>query len=186
MKKLATLLFLLSFSVIAQAQTAVVSLSDDSAQFKYAMLTGGQSFGRSEFGFGFLYNEQDAYIFETSLVVVDEAGASTPGLHAGLGGKLYGASKGEAEFLALGLGGMVRYALPANTRLAFALDGYYAPEITSFMDAANFVELALRAEYEVLQTAAAFLEFRKFSTKVDGGSEADLDDGIRLGIRLDF
>lgn len=186
MKKTLVFLIFLGCGSVTQAQTALISLSEDSAQFKYAMLAGGQSFGRSEFGFGFLYNSEKSYVLETGLHVIDEAGASVPGLQAGIGGKLYGASIPNHELLAIGIGGLLRYALPGSERFAIALEGSYAPEIVSFMDAANFREFAVRGEYEVLQQAALFVEFRKFEGKLDSGANITIDEGGRVGLRVSF
>jgi len=170
----------------ALAQTAQVSLSESSAQMKYSLLVGGQSFGRSEFGIGYLYNSDDNYILESGLHVIDEAGSAIPGLKVAVGGKVYGAVIPSRQILALGLGGGLRYAIPNNERLAISVEGYYSPEIVTYLDATNFWELALRVEYEILQQASGFVEGRQFETKLNNGVSGSIDEGVRLGIRLEF
>jgi hypothetical protein len=168
------------------AQTATVSLSENSAHLKYSLLVGGQSFGRSEFGAGFLFNSNDDYLAEVALQVIDEAGSKAPGLSVGLGGKFYGASVPSADLLALAIGGFLRYELPGAERFTLGIDAYYAPNIVSFMDAERFWETALRGEFAVLPQASAFLEIRNFGTELDNGNEIDIGEGARLGLRITF
>jgi len=183
--KFISVFFILLCSLsIARGQSVAISLSNDSAQLNYSLLVGGQRLGRSEFGAGILFNE-DNYLTEVSLQVNDEAGSKAPGLIVGVGTKLYGAKLSDQEIMALAIGMMFRYSLPNYERFAVQLDGYYAPKIVSFLDANNFGELGLRFEYEVLPQAAAYVEYRQFTTDVDKGSE-DVDKGVRAGIRFSF
>jgi len=183
------LLLAVSFGFISvgHAQTASISLSENSAQLNYSLLVGGQSYGRSEFGTGVYFDSNDKYLVEAGLQVVDEAGSKAPGLTVGLGGKFYGAKVPDNDMLALGIGGHMRLAIPGAERFAIRGDAYYAPNIVSFMDAARFWEYAIRGEFEVLQQAAAFIEFRTFAAKLDqGGHTVDIGRSGRLGLRIDF
>lgn len=177
---------LMGVAATAAAQEVKVSLSEESAQFKYGMFVSGDNFGRSNFDMGFLYNRDDSYVTEVGLQVIGEAGSKVPGLMMGIGGKVYGASVPGAEGLALAIGGQARLAIPNYSRAALRADIFYAPTIVSFLEAERFVEAGLGAEYEVLQdSASAFLEYRKFSMKIDGNNKTvDVDEGIRLGIRI--
>ncbi len=171
---------------LAHGQTAIVSLSETSAQLKYGMLVGGQRFGRSEMTAGFLYNSDSDYIAEAALMVVDEAGSKLPGMRIGLGGKFYGASIPGNELAALAIGGEIAYTLSQIDRLTLGAEGYYAPSIVSFMDTERFWEVAGRVQYAVLPTAGAFIEYRKFYADLDAGGGVSIDKGIRLGLRIEF
>ncbi|MDH5232292.1 MAG: hypothetical protein OEZ58_00710 [Gammaproteobacteria bacterium] len=173
-------------SALAQAQTASISLSEKSAQFKFGLLVGGQSFGRTQFGGGLLYNVDEEYMGEASLLVIDEAGSKAPGLRIGIGGKFYGATIPDAQLMALGIGGFVRYPIPTVERVALSIQGYYAPGIVSFIDAERFTEFSFQAEFEVLPTAAAFIQYRQFSALMANDVSKDIDKGLRFGVRLDF
>ncbi len=177
---------LLMWNTNVSAQTASIALSESSAQLGYSFLVGGSNYGRTEVGVNFLYNENGAYIADTSLLVFDEVGSKIRGLVAGLGGKVYGASFGSQQYLALGVGGMVRFAIPQNKRLILGVDGYYAPSIVSFLDADNFYEVAGRVEYEVLPQAAAFVEYREFIVKNTNNVVRPLEKRIRVGMEINF
>jgi len=180
------LAFLFVFSANTSAQTASITLSESSAQIGYSFLVGGSNYGRTEIGVDFLYNDEDAYIADTSLLVFDEVGSKMRGLVAGLGGKAYGASVGDQEYLALGVGGMIRYAIPQNKRFIVGVDGYYAPPIVSFLDADRFYEAAGRVEYEVLPQASAYVEYRKFYVEKDGSHKGSIEKGYRVGMEINF
>ncbi len=189
-KKFVVVIVLMLGCATAWAQSASISLSEDSALFNYNLLIGGQSFGRSEFGVGFLFNKDKRYLMEVGLQVKDEAGSQVPGLTVGLGGKFYGATltdlKDDQDVMALAIAGMLRFAIPRYERFALRVDVSYAPNIVTFLDAERFWELALRAEFEVLPTAAGFIEYRQFTVDLEKANTVDIDAGVRLGIYITF
>ena len=177
---------LLMWNMSASAQTASITLSNSSAQLGYSFLVGGSNYGRTEIGMDFLYNDDDAYIGDVSLLVFDEVGSKVRGLVAGLGGKIYGASFGDQEYLALGVGGMIRFSVPQNKRIVLGLDAYYAPPIVSFLNADRFYEAAVRLGYEVLPQASAYFEYRGFNVENESGIDRALEKGFRVGMEINF
>lgn len=184
--RLVTLVMLLTVAFSAQAQTASVSLSEESAQLRYGMLVGAQNMGRNEMNVGFLFNEDDDYVAELGLLVVDEAGSRAPGLKAGVGGKLYVATLPDDDIAAIGVGGLLRYTFSKYDRVTLGADAFYAPPIVSFMDAKNFRELAARLEFAVLPQASTFIEYQEYHTSTDGGGSDSIDKGARLGLYVEF
>lgn len=180
-------LFVSMVSAAAGAQTFNIAFNDSSAQLGYGFLVGGSSYGRNEFKVDFLFNDEDVYMVDVGLQVFDEVGSKAQGLTAGLGGKLYGATLGDADrdMIVLGVGGMVRYALPQIRRLIIGGDLYYAPPIISFIDAEGFYEAAARLEFELLPTASIYLEYHKI-TMQDNDRDRDLNKGGRLGVEISF
>lgn len=176
---------LLMWNTSASAQTASITLSESSAQLGYGFLVGGSNYGRTEVGVNFLYSDSNVYIAETSLLVFNEAGSKMPGLIMGLGGKLYGAASENRQYLALGVGGLLRFSVPQNKRMILGLDGYYAPSIVSFLDAERFYETAARVAYEVLPQASAYVEYRQFNV-VTSGLDIALEKGFRAGMEINF
>lgn len=184
-----TALVLLTASATVAAQKLDINLSNDSAQFVYTALIGGSTIGRTEMNAGFLYTEDDVTLFDLGLQVVDLAGSKTPGLEVGVGPKFYYASsdKADASVSAIALGGQLRYKLPSAPRLAIGASAYYAPHITSTLDADSLFELNTRLSYEVLPTADAYIGYRKIRAKYDKGKGSeDLDNGIIFGLKFAF
>ena len=189
-RKLAAVSLLCAASTgTALAQTMDINLGDKSASFHFNTLMGGSTFGRTELGAGLIYNENKNRVIDLSLLVVDTAGSKTPGLEVGVGPKfLYlRHDDSNSEGAAIALGGRLRYKMPSVKRVVIGGEAYYAPSITSFMDADNAYELQLRVGYEVLPTATAYIGFRNvhgsFSKAV--GNES-LDRSGHLGIQFTF
>lgn len=166
-------------------QWVSLGLSDESAQIKYAKDVGAGQIGGAEAAGGLLFNSGGDFLAEAGVNVFNEAGTKVPGLVLGLGGKVYGASWDDSEFLALAIGGQVNYPIPSNERFIVHADAYYAPDIVTFKGATAFLELAFRGEYELISQGAAFVEWRQFAARIDG-STSNVDSGLRLGFRIKF
>lgn len=174
------------FSGVVSAQTAAISFNNNSAQLGYGFLIGGSNYGRMELRTDVLYSNDKTYLLSPGILLTDEVGSNAKGLEAGLGAKLYGGSIQDKafEFLALGIGGMLRYALPVNPRVFFGLHGYISPNILS-AGADLFYETSVRAGFEVLPTASVYLEYRRYFLDTENDSGA-FEDGPRLGMQLSF
>ena len=172
----------------ALAQTFDINLSDKSAQFKYSTRIGNPNEGRSELGFGFLYNDDDNYLGEAGLLIIDVAGTKTPGLEVGVGPKLYVGrhDKTGGDAVAVGIGGQLRYKLAALPRLNFSLAGYYAPSIVSFADADNITEVNVQVGYEILPTANIYLGYRHIRVDFDPIGKKTIDETGMVGMTFSF
>ncbi len=185
------------FGANVSAQTAAISFNNNSAKLGYGFLVDGTTYARMEFRTDFLYSRDNTYMLSPGILLTDEVGSKVRGLKGGLGGKLYGGSvrdndlDEDAQFLALSIGGMLRYSLPANPRVFFGADGYIAPNILTF-DADLFYEVGLKVGFEALATASVFLEYRRFFLDTEKGSVAFNDGstafetGVRFGMELRF
>ena len=181
------LLFVAASGVYASRLDA--NLNQDSARFTYYSLVGGSTYGRTEMSVGLLYNEDKNTLSEVGLQVVDVAGSESPGLEVGIGPKLYYLTSDipDVSGLSLALGGLVRYNLPQLPRLALQGSVYYAPSITSTMDANSFLEYGARISYEILPTANIYLGYRRIRvdfTKNNGTQT--LDEGSMIGMDFSF
>lgn len=185
-------LFTLLAVVFAQsvsARSMEINLSDDAAQFKYSTLIGGTTYGRSELTYGILFNEDDVYIGEIGLLVIDEVGTGAPGLELGLGPKFYFADtdNSDGDVAALGLGGQLRYKNLQMPRIVYHLEAYYAPSIVAFLDAENLFEILFRLEYEILPTANMFIGYRDIEVEIkDIDKDVELDENVILGVEFKF
>jgi hypothetical protein len=162
-----------------------LNLSNKSAQMRFASVIGGTTVGRTEASLGFLYNDDEKYVLDIGLLVIDVAGSKSPGLEIGVGPKFYFADGDKGEAAAIGLGGKLRYKIPALQRLNFSLEGYYAPDIVAFADANSMYEVEFRTGYEILPTADVYAGYRRIRAEFDKGDET-LDESIMFGFKLSF
>jgi len=174
-----------TISGTSSAASLDLNLSNESAQIRFAAVTGGTTVGRTEASIGFLYTEDDVYILDLGLLVVDVAGSKSPGLEIGVGPKLYFGDANKGEAIAIGLGGRLRYKFQALQRLNLGLEGYYAPDIVAFADADNMYEVEFRTGYEILPTADIYVGYRRIRAEFDKGDET-LDESIMFGFKMSF
>jgi len=86
----------------------------------------------------------------------------------------------------LALGGLVRYSPPATQRLGIVGEVYLSPNIVTFGDANRYVETNVRAEYEVIPQAVAYVGYRRVEFGIDNRPNEILDEGVNLGVRISF
>lgn len=171
------------FAGSATAGELNFNVSDEAAKFDYA----SSRSGGSQVDFGLLHNEEgDVYVGHLGLHLVDNAGDESNPFQVGLGGKLAFVDSDFQSGSAVALGAFARYNFPTANRFALAGSLHFAPEVIAFNDLTRYVEYDLRAEYEVLRNASIYLGYRNLEVEVEGGADAELDDGLHFGMRFVF
>ncbi len=172
----------------ASADQVDVNLSNDTAYMKYASTLNYNGYGRTDMEIGALYTEAGDVMGSFGMFMTGEAGSDVPGLGFGLTVRLYAMNLDapDASLAAVALGGGATYKPAPGSRFGVTAYINYAPNITTFGDAENLMETGLRAEYEVLPGAAAYVGYRLIRTELVGLGDIDLDDGGHVGLRLSF
>ena len=122
---------LMTVSSIAAADTLDIGLSNRTAEFKYGVPS--TLAGKSEIYAELMYNDAHSVIGGAGLLVANDE-IKVPGLTIGLGAKaVVSTIKTTPNYRAsaVALGAQARYELPAERRIAFAGEIYYAPKITA-------------------------------------------------------
>jgi len=162
-----------------------IALSDESAQFKTQMPVGGTTLGRSEIALGFLYHDEERYVLDTALLVIDVAGSKTPGLELGVGPKAYYIDSNLGTAFSIALGGQMRYKMRNLPRYFVSAKVFYAPGIVSFGDAKDVYEFGIYANYELLPTADIYLGYHHIHADFDQGSQS-VDESLMFGMKVGF
>jgi len=184
--QLIPLLFFLSTTQV-YAQNFELNLGEHSAQAKYSAAVGGTAYGRSELVFGGLHNDKEkTSMGEFALLVVDSAGAGTPGLELGIGPKVYVAKRDENSAVAVAIGGRLKYKLGMNDRLFTRAAFFYAPSIVTFSDANKMWEFSAELGYEMLATADFYAGYRVIEAEFPVNADRFIDNSAYFGIRLQF
>ena len=188
MLRILLVLLLSALSSATFARSFDINLGSEAAQFKYGSLIGGTNYGRTEMNIGFLYNEDDNYLGELGLLVIDEAGSKTPGLELGVGPKFWfgGSDETDVDISGIGLGGQLRYKNINVPRIVYGASIFYAPSVVAFMDANNILEYDIRIEYELLPTANVYLGFRSIEADIKGYKDVEIDESAIIGLRFKF
>jgi hypothetical protein len=145
------------------------------------------------FGAGALSSDQDYWISNVRLAVIDEV--FVPPLNLGLGFRVY---YGKADILgaeydlaALGFQFLGRYdfrkrvtsQLPISVKAFFSI----APGVLSFGDTERYSEFKITVNFHINKSAAVFIGYRKEEARFSNTVEVDLDDDdVFFGIKLSF
>ncbi len=180
------LLALISFSQ-ASANDFELALSRETAQFTFRSDSSMIGWGGSDLAFSLFYNEESDFVGQASIIQMRQASEETP-LTFGVGVKAYlGKLDDPGEDVgALAIGGEVRYTIPGTMPMAFYVNGFYAPEITSFSGADNVIDYNIGFQIEALPQTVAFVGLRNFEIGLDDGNYELDDDEIHIGVRLTF
>jgi len=180
---------LILLSTTVSAQRIDINLKQDSARFSYITLIGGSTFGRTEMTTGILYNEDGNIVANIDLQVIDVAGSKTPGLELGVGPRFYYLKHDDTDSsgAAIALGGQLRYKLPSLQRLSLIANLFYAPSITTTLDAENLHEFGMGVSYELLPTANIYLKYRRIRADFTKGIGVEnIDRGTVVGMNFTF
>lgn len=170
----------------AHAAGLDASISDKSAQFVFLTDSSSLGYGGADIGFGVLFNEDSDLVGTANLLVTGSPTSGNP-FQFGVGAKAYVADLDIDETAsAIALGGLVRYVIPGNTPVGFAVEGYLAPSITSFSKTESFRELMLRAELEVMPSTRGYIGYRWMETRLEDIGKYRIDDNVHVGIRVFF
>lgn len=176
-----SMMFFLPFG--AAAEKLDFNLSDEAFLLRY---TGPATSGGMQLDYGLLHQEDDVYVGSLGLHLVDNAGTDKTPFQVGLGGRLQYVETDPASGGAITIGAWGRYTFPGADRFALAGSIYFAPDVTSFGDLENYLEFGIRAEYEVLRNASLYLGYRNVEADFDVFDDAELDDGLHLGMQFNF
>ncbi len=190
MKFRAVGLFLLgAVSNAATADNLDINLRDEAIRAIYTNDLRGQGKGGASMELGVLYSEDkrklNDSLYHLGLNVTGENWSQSGTFVITLGGRAYYSSPGLLDLAAVGFGGALRFS-PAH-RVGIGAHTYYAPGITSFMDAKSFRETGVRLDYQILPQAFVYVGFRNIEVDIENGPEnVELDDDAHFGFKLLF
>lgn len=191
-KRLIIFLYLVFASVVtnAQARGVDIRLADEVAEFIYLTESSTFGYGGADLGVGFLYNEADDLMFSLAAMVTGHGAGNSRSLKFGVGIKGVAIQleqlPEEDQMAAIAVGAQVRYVIPSSAPLAFLVEGYIAPSITSFNDAERYSEFRAAVELEVTPSARAYIGYRNIEVDLDGIRDIEIDDSVHIGVRLTF
>ena len=179
-------LSLLTASTTALADSVDINLRDNSAQLQYIASMGHDTLGKAEMHAGILYDDKKNLLGELGIMVKDDVGRNAPGLSVGVGIKAVAGKAQDNSASALALGGMVHYAPMPDRRFGMVGQFYFSPNIVTFGNADRYIETGARFEYEIIPQASVYLGYRKVYFGLESNSDATLDEGVMLGVRISF
>ena len=163
------------------------ALSKETAQFTFRSDSSLIGWGGADLSFGLFYNDESDFLLQAGLLQMRQASEENP-LTLGVGVKAYLGELDDPneDVFAFAIGGQIRYTIPGTMPMAVYVEGYYAPEITSFADSENLLDYTIGFQIEALPQTTAFIGLRHLEIEVDDGDYDADDDNIHFGVRLTF
>ena len=184
------LISLIGYTLVSQVQAndLEIALGSETAQVIFRSDSSLIGWGGADLALGVFYNEESDVLGQASLLQVRQASEKTP-LTLGVGIKTYLGRLPDidANILALGIGGEIRYTFPGVMPKSIYLAGFFAPKITSYVDAEMVLDYVFGFQVEVLPQTTAFIGVRHFEVDTEIVSDYELDeDNVHVGVRLTF
>lgn len=120
------------------------------------------------------------------VLVTGDAGARDANVTAGLGGRFVVVDADNFSGGALALGGQFEARIPAFNRIGAMVYVYGAPRASAFGDFDGYLEYAVSADYQVLRQASIYAGYRQVKLDVENLGTVTVDNGLHLGLRLNF
>ena len=89
---------------------------------------------------------------------------------------------------ALALGFQVGFLLLPSEQnpVELSVEGFYAPNITSFSDAERFGEVSAKLQVEIMPRARAYIGYRRMRFDTDDFKNIPLDRSVHVGLNIAF
>jgi len=168
-----------SFS--AAAGSVDLNLSNHSIEAKFYA-----NAGAADWTFGGLYNRDTRdRALNVGLLATGDSAIGNSRFEGGLGGKVYSVTVGNADVLALALGGQVRW-FPGNGSFALGAYVFYAPHVVTLLDGQRFFDVGVRAEVELIRNSFLYVGYRQVQAELDNQEKLNVDKGAFIGMQIKF
>jgi len=168
-----------SFS--AAAGSVDLNLSNHSIEAKFYA-----NAGAADWTFGGLYNRDTRdRALNVGLLATGDSAIGNSRFEGGLGGKVYSVAVGNADVLALALGGQMRW-FPGNGSFALGAYVFYAPHVVTLLDGQRFFDVGVRAEVELIRNSFLYVGYRQVQAELDNQVKLNVDKGAFIGVQIKF
>jgi hypothetical protein len=178
---------LIVFALLAAASFSAVAgsvdlnLSSHSIEAKFYA-----NAGAADWTFGGLYNRDTRdRALNVGLLATGDSAIGGSRFEGGLGGKVYSVTVGNADVLALALGGQVRW-FPGNGSYALGAYVFYAPHVVTLLDGQRFFDVGVRAEVELIRNSFLYVGYRQVQAELDNQVKLNVDKGAFVGMQIKF
>ena len=142
--------------------------------------------GAADWTFGGLYNRDTRdRALNVGLLATGDSAIGNSRFEGGLGGKVYSVTVGNADVLALALGGQARW-FPGNGSFALGAYVFYAPHVVTLLDGQRFFDVGVRAEVELIRNSFLYVGYRQVQAELDNQVKVDVDKGAFVGMQVKF
>lgn len=185
---------LLSMVTVAQADSLVAQLSDNTARFFYSSQMWGQQAGPIEIEMGAMFTEDEINQDDTLMlnlgVMVRNDSLDSPMIIT-IGARGYYADVNQVganiEVSGLALGGEILIVPDTLGGLGIGFGVYIAPGVVSGLDAEGLYEYNAKLDFQVTPQASIYLGYEKIVADLrDVGNDVTIESGFHVGVSLRY
>jgi hypothetical protein len=179
-------IILLIVSQTALASEVDLNLNSDTARVTIVFPTIGDKFSLDA---SWLHHSDNGEVVSAGGHMFGLAAPGSDAIKVGLGARFHWVSRDKGrneDGTALGLGGFLKYTLPAYDRISLGGHAYYAPGVVSFGDVEEFYDLDLWVGYSIIKDADIYFGWRSMKAEFKGDGTVNMDTGFHAGFRVRF
>jgi hypothetical protein len=177
-------------SGVAHAEIFDLSVGDNSFRAAlYGPLSRIASQSEGQYDVGVIVRpkrEDDLLIVHAGALLTGDTGMRNFELAAGLGVRGVYIGRDRDSGGAVAPGGQLEARFPGYERIGFSIYGYYAPEVLSLGEFDEYYEVGVGVDYQVLKNASVYLGYRNVNVEIEDGPKLTADNGLHVGLRLEF
>lgn len=176
------LLLMSTFPSVSFSNQANLDISDETIHVSLATKPSKRSLNLSA---AFLHHEDDGEVYSIGAFVQSPIN-NRQDLHGSLGARLYYLDADGPDGHGVGLGGGAGYKIPAIEGLSVHGEVYYAPKVMVFRDIERFVDASIHLKYQILEQGSVYVGYRSQKVHIKRGDSENIDEGVHVGISLQF
>ncbi len=137
---------------------------------------------------GWLQDSDKGTVLHGGLHLTGQIAEGPNPVRGGLGMRLVytNGDRSKQDGFGLGVGGFFKYNFPRYDRFFVAGHAYYAPSVLSVGELDSYADLDLRAGYNVMRNADAYIGVRHVKGDYDDAPDVKYDSGLHVGLALRF
>lgn len=170
-----------------QGHEIEVYLAENALQAMYTTELDIGELGMNEIRAGFLFSEGRDFVLTGDMLVDVGQRPERPRWTLDVGPRLYGALLNieNQDIFAMAVGGRLSYLFRRNGATTMSVSAFYAPDIITFGNADNVVDVGIRFETQLTPATRIFLGYRFFEFDLPD-AKRKIDDDVHIGFRRRF
>jgi hypothetical protein len=172
---------------VPQGHEVEVYLAENALQAMYVTELDVGELGMNEIRAGFLFSEGRDFILTGDMLVDVGQRPERPRWTLDVGPRVYGAllNVENQDIFAIAVGGRLSYLFRQNGATTMSVSAFYAPDIITFGNADNAVDVSIRFETQLTPATRIFLGYRSFEFDLLD-AKRKIDDDVHIGFRRRF
>jgi hypothetical protein len=176
-----------AMALTAKADRLDLDLNDDAARLTFSHPFEAR---KTSVDASWLHHQDRGDVLAVGFHITGNAATQERPVNAGLGGRLVYADASnfgdDPNGGAIAIGGFFDAKIPNYNRFGVGGHAYFAPDVLTFGDATQVLDISVHASYSVLRQGDIYVGLRNLNVDFDQSGSRTFDTGLHIGFRLNF